>query len=128
MKSIKNVPLWLILAISSLSSGCASFSLFEKEKPITVLAKPVEKTPLNLEAPTPIDAPTIKWTIITKDNIDEVFKKDSDVFFGITPKSYEDLSLLLSEMRTFIVIQRETILKYQEYYEPKKEAKDGGRN
>lgn len=128
MKSIKNVHLWLILAISALSSGCASFSLFEKEKPITILTKPVEKTPLNLEAPDPISAPTMKWTIITKDNINEVFKNDTDVYFGVTPKSYEDFSLFLSEIRTFIVIQSEIILKYKEYYEPKKDEKDGSGN
>ena len=133
MKSIKNAPRWLILATSLLLltnlTGCATiFGLFGKEdvKPIEVVAKPVERAPLNIADPVPLSLKPFEWTIITKENASEVFKKleankDSVVLFGLTDDGYQQLSMTIAEMRTFIATQRQIIIKYKEYYEPKKE-------
>ena len=110
-------------------TGCATiFGLFGKEdvKPIEVVAKPIERAPLNIADPTPLSLKPFEWTIITKENAAEVFKKleankDSIVLFGLTDDGYQQLSMTIAEMRTLIATQRQIIIKYKEYYEPKKE-------
>ena len=133
MKSIKNAQRWLILATSLLLltnlTGCASISgLFGKEdvKPVEVVVKPVERAPLNIVEPAPLSLKPFEWTIITKENAAEVFakleaNKNSIVLFGLTDDGYQQLSMTIAEMRTLIATQRQIIIKYKEYYEPKKE-------
>ena len=131
MKSIKNAQRWLILTTSLLLlsnlTGCASFDIFgSSEKPIEVVSEPIERTPLNIPDPDPLKIKGTTWIIITKENAEEVFKKlesdkDSVVLFGLTDNGYQQLSMTIAEMRTFIVTQRDIIAKYKEYYEPKKE-------
>ena len=131
MKSIKNAQRWLILGTSLLLSinltGCASWNLFGSNvKPIEIVSKPIEKTPLNIAQPDPLSLKPVEWSIITKDNAEEVFaklekNKDSVVLFGLTSDGYQQLSMTIAEMRTLIATQRQIIIKYKEYYEPKKE-------
>ena len=133
MKSIKNAQRWLILSTSLLLSinltGCASWNLFGSSgsvKPVEIISKPIEKTPLNIAQPDPLSLDPIEWSIITKDNADEVFakleaNKDSVVLFGLTSDGYQQLSMTIAEMRTLIATQRQILIKYKEYYEPVKE-------
>lgn len=111
--------------LSSNLTGCASFDLFgPKEKPIEVVSKPVEKTPLNIPQPDPLKLKPFTWVIITKDNATEVFAKleqqgDSVVLFGLTGDGYQELSMTIAELRVFIATQKEIITKYKNYYEKK---------
>ena len=118
-RQIKSV---LLCSLLLLTSGCAFLPSFGKEevKPIEVQTKAVEKTALNLEQPQPIVTKPFKWIIVTPENADEVFSKleDNKVLFAITDDGYQDLSMLMAEIRNFINAQRVIILKYKEYYEP----------
>jgi hypothetical protein len=63
--------------------------------------------------------------VVTPDNIDQVWrnleeKKIDLVLFAITDDGYEEMALNLAQIRNFISQQREIIIKYREYYEPKK--------
>tara|TARA_B110000977_G_scaffold194824_1_gene272145 strand:- start:1470 stop:1820 length:351 start_codon:yes stop_codon:yes gene_type:complete len=113
--------------LSTSLTGCASWDLFgARVKPVEVIAKPIEKTPLRIADPDPLSLKSIEWTVITKDNAEEVFakleeNKDSVVLFGLTSDGYQQLSMTIAEMRTLIATQRQIIIKYKEYYEPKKE-------
>lgn len=85
---------------------------------------PVEKTPLNVVQPDPLSLKPFKWVIITKENAEQIFKKleennESIVLFGLTDNGYQQLSANLAEMRNLISTQRQIIIKYKEYYEPK---------
>lgn len=121
----------LLLAAINLT-GCASFSLpwgsdTPEVKPIEVLTKPVEKTPLAIKQPDPLKVKGIKWYIITKDNAEKVLSDleasgEDPVLFGLTDKGYEDLSIMFSEIRNFISIQRNIIEKYKDYYETPSDA------
>lgn len=120
--------LFAIIMITTLS-GCASFSnLFgESVKPIEVVAKPIEKTPLDIALPDPIKAQPIQWTVITPENAEEVFKKlqadgKNVVLFALTDDGYQQLAITISDLRNFMNTQRTIIIKYKEYYEPAKEA------
>ena len=125
MRSIVNVRSWLIpIIVLPLLSGCASFSLFgQREKPITIETRAVERTRLDLPMPTPLSPRTTRWIIITPENAEKVWEdlreKNIDlVLFAITDDGYEEMAMTMAEIRNFINLQRQIILKYQEYYEP----------
>jgi hypothetical protein len=64
--------------------------------------------------------------LITPQNAEEVWaklrEKNADlVLFGLTDDGYEELSMTMAELRNYIAAQRQVIIKYKEYYEPKKD-------
>jgi len=75
--------------------------------------------------PDPLRLQPIDWVVITPDNAEEVFQrlenKEIDlVLFGLTDEGYKQLAITISELRNMINLQRNIIIKYKEYYEPKK--------
>jgi hypothetical protein len=117
-----NVRTWLpILIIPFLISGC---SVFQK-KPLEVSTVEVERTRLDIPHPEPLNGRTVRWIVITPENAEQVWKelrsKKTDlVLFAITDEGYKELSLTMIELRNYIAQQRSIIIKYQDYYEPKK--------
>jgi hypothetical protein len=126
-----NAPRWLILTTSLLLAssltGCASFDfLGKREKPIEITTKAAEKTPLDIANPDPLKLKPMQWVVITPANQEEVFKslEESGVdpaVFALTPDGYQALAITIGELRNLINTQRNIIIKYKEYYEPKKE-------
>jgi hypothetical protein len=117
---IKSALLSLALIIGL--SGCASFSLFSKEKPIEIKTKAEERTKLNLPEPKPLELKGPNWIIIHPGNSDQVWKdleeKGEDVvLFGLTDTNYETLAIMMAELRNFINTQRLIIQQYKKYYE-----------
>lgn len=117
----------LLIAITfPLISGCASFgNLFggSDVKPITVKTQAVERTPLKLKDPAPLQGRDVKWIVITPENAEQVWKdlkeKNVDlVLIGLTDEGYEQLALTMAELKNYIAQQRSIIIKYKEYYEP----------
>jgi len=105
-------------------SGCSSFGLFSREevKPVEVVVKAEERTPLNIALPDPIKAERFVWVVVTRENFEEQITKieaagQNPVLFSITTDDYQTLSMTVSQMRILIQQQREIIVKYQEYYE-----------
>jgi len=130
IKSTGNVPRWLTLTTSLLIAGslagCASFGFGPREKPIEVVSKPIEKTPLDLPMPDPLRLDPIDWVVVTPANAEEIFQrlenKEIDlVLFGLTDEGYKQLAITIAELRNLINLQRNIIIKYKEYYEPKSE-------
>lgn len=125
-----NVRILQTLIISLLAinlAGCASFSFGTKVKPIEVVAKPIEKTPLDIPLPDPLKLKPIDWVLITPANQEEIFSKleqkgDDLVLIGLTDDGYQQLAITIAELRNLINLQRNIIIKYKEYYEPKKET------
>ena len=120
LRLIKNVL--LSLAIINLT-GCASLLSWGKNvEPINIQTVAVEKTPLTVVMPEPLKTPALTWIVITPDNAEQVFNdlKGNKVLFAISDNGYQDLSMLMAEIRILINQQRVIILKYKEYYEPKK--------
>ena len=126
-----NAPRWLILTTSLLLvsslSGCASFDfLGKREKPIEITTKAADKTPLDIADPDPLKLKPVEWVLVTPSNQEEVFKKLEEkgadpVIFALTADGYQSLAVTIAELRNLINTQRNIIIKYKEYYEPKKE-------
>jgi hypothetical protein len=129
VKSTKNALLWRILATSLILtslSGCASFDLFgAKVKPIEVISKPLDKTPLDIPNPEPLNIKPVEWVVVTPENVNEVFAKLKDegkdvVILAMTADGYMRLSVTMADVRALIATQRQIIIQYKTYYEPPK--------
>lgn len=121
-----NVPVLLTaITLPLFVSGCASFGWRSDVKPVEIQTKAVERTPLRLPDPTPLQARPIEWIIITPDNAEAVWNQlresNTDlVLFALTDDGYEVLSLTMAEIRNFMAQQRGIIMRYRDYYEPVK--------
>jgi hypothetical protein len=76
--------------------------------------------------PDPLRLDPIDWVVVTPANAEEIFQrlesKELDlVLFGLTDEGYKKLAITIAELRNLINQQRNIIIKYKEYYEPKKE-------
>lgn len=115
--------------LASSATGCATldFGLGPKVKPVEVVTKPLDRTPLAIDLPEPLKLDPLQWVVITPANQEEVFKKleaeGSDLaVFALTPDGYQSLAVTIAGLRNLISTQRNIILKYKEYYEPAKDA------
>jgi hypothetical protein len=91
------------------------------------MAKPMDRTPLDIPLPEPLRIKPFEWVLVTPGNAEEVFAKleqrgDDLVVIGLTDEGYQQLAITIAELRNLINLQRNIILKYQEYYEPKQDA------
>jgi hypothetical protein len=104
-------------------SGCAGFSFGSSVKPIEIMSKPIERTPLALPQPSPLRLNKIEWIVITPQNADAVFarleaNRQTPVLFAVTDQGYMNLAMTMAELRNFINTQRQIIIQYKSYYEP----------
>lgn len=85
----------------------------------------MERTPLNLPDPVVPKLEKVDWIVITEENYKEVFdalrkaKKDV-VLFGLTDDGYEVLAVNLAKVRKYLVLHKDVLAKYRDYYEKKK--------
>lgn len=113
-----------LVLISIFSLGISGCSLLgEKKITPTIKTVPVEKTPLGLKPPRPIQLQKLEWIVITPENAESVWNQlrnqdTNTVLFALTDSGYQQISLDFAEIRIFISNQRFIIEQYQEYYEP----------
>ena len=97
----------------------------KREKPIEITTKAADKTPLDIAHPDPLRLKPLEWVVMTPANQEEIFQKIEEkgvdpVVFGLTADGYQALAVTITELRNMINTQRNVIIKYKEYYEPKK--------
>ena len=102
-------------------SGCSSV------KDLQVFTKEVERTPLNLAEPPALKMEKLDWIIINEENYANVFadlkKKNKDVvLFGLTDDGYETLAVNFAQVRKYIILNKNILKKYKDYYEGKKDG------
>jgi hypothetical protein len=98
-----------------LISSCSTLN------PIEVTSTPIEKPQLVLPSADLVNMRELRWIVINEDNVELVFeilrKTGRPVaLFSLDGKSYENVSLNLSDLRTFIQQQTAIIAAYQDYY------------
>ena len=96
---------------------------------IEVSAKPIEKPELVLPPPEVINMKEVKWILLTPENFEEkVAELSTDgrpiVFFALTDKGYENLSLNFNDIRSYIQQQKAIVAAYENYYKNANEALD----
>ena len=105
-----------MLTLITFLTSCSSV------KKLDVFTTEVERQPLDLPKPLTPKLEEIKWTIITSENADEVFKKLKEggidpVLFGLRDEGYEALYKNFAKIRAYMLQQDEIIKSYKEYYE-----------
>ena len=118
----------LLLSSVVLLSGCTLFR--EPVKQIETVKVEVEKPRLNLPNPQPLDLRDVEWVIMTRENAEEVFAElekrgEPIAIFGLTSQGYEALSLNIADIKVYLGTQKELLVQYRDYYEQKKEEKNG---
>lgn len=118
----------LLLSSVVLLSGCTLFR--EPVKQIETVKVEVEKPRLNLPNPQPLDLRDVEWVIVTRENAEEVFAElekrgEPIAIFGLTSQGYEALSLNIADIKVYLGTQKELLVQYRDYYEQKKEEKNG---
>lgn len=115
------------MILTILVSGC---SLWSDPDPVEVTTTPVEKPELELPSADTLRMRDIEWHLVTPDNADKVFADARQsgrpvVFFALTDKGYERLSLNISDIRAYIQQQKTIISAYERYYKKSQKALDG---
>ena len=103
-----------LLLLSSCVAAIKEISSYKIEK---------KREPLALSVPIPLELQNVDWSIITKENAEEVFEKIKNdkngdyALFALTDTGYEKLALNFADIRNKLAEQRQIILSYKEYYE-----------
>lgn len=112
----------LAIALSFLLlTGCAMDQVFVKPEI-------VEKPPLVLVEPEPINQLPLEWHVITKGNLEkklaEIEKENGTVvLFALTAEGYQALSMNAADARRYIRQLNKHLEAMKKYYEPKTEEK-----
>lgn len=98
-----------------LLSACAA------AQPTQISTKPIDKPTLVLPTADTLNLREIKWIIITPENVDQVFKTlpttgGKVAVFALTDKGYQDLSLNINDLRTYVQQLQAIIIAYDGYY------------
>ena len=113
-----------VIVAAVMLQGCALLG-WKAMEGIEIKKKAVDRTPLNLADPQPLKPTVPQWRVITPENQAQVFselksKNIDQVLFALTDDGYEELAVDIAQIRALIAQQRDVIVKYREYYEPKK--------
>ncbi len=111
----------LLLVAVAFITGCSSTP---KVKQIEVTSKVVEKLPLNMSVPKPLELQDVNWLIVTEENIDEVWqllKDDNEgvALFALRKGDYERLAINIKEIRALLGEYIVVLRAYKDYYEEK---------
>jgi hypothetical protein len=112
-----------VLLISSLTllSACAS------QEKVVVQTEIIKADIPTQSRPKPISLSNIKFYVVTKENLNDflkIFEKENNdiVFYSMSVKDYEKMSLNIAELRRYI-IQQDKIIVYYEKAVKKEEDK-----
>ena len=110
----------LLVVVLLIFSGC---STFKSEKQIEVITQEIEKPKLILDVVEPLDLKPIKWIVITRENVAQVFNQieqegKSVALFALDTDTYEILAINMEDIKRYILTQNQILIKYKEYYEP----------
>lgn len=120
-----------MLILTTFLSSCALFR--DPVKEIEVVTKTVERVPLNIPDQDPLYLVPPEWFVVTPNNIDEVWRQLEEdgfdvVLFAVTDEGYKQISYDFLKIRQHINYNKFIIRKYKEYYEPKKDKDDNGKD
>lgn len=106
----------MLLSLTLLLSSCSAL-----ERTIQIEAIPEKKTVIaKAQPPKPLSMNEVKWYVVTNENLED-FKKEIEkvqgelVFYAIIPKTYENMTLNLEEIRRYLLQQKSNITYYENY-------------
>ena len=123
----KRLPSWTSVCVFCIAlaftaiflSGC---SMTPKVKEVAITTTAIEKLPLSLPNPQPLELQEVEWIIVTEENIEEVWqllrdKNEGVALFALRHGDYERLALNIKDIRATIGEYVVVLKQYKEYYE-----------
>ena len=97
----------LLVVVLLIFSSC---STFKSEKQVEVITQEIEKPKLNLDVVEPLDLKPIKWIVITRENVAQVFSEieqegKSVALFALDTDTYEILAINMEDIKRYILTQ-----------------------
>ncbi len=116
----------IVLSLILLSSGCSTYKALTEAVTVTKVVQ--AKIPVQ-ERPKPVNLDDINWYVVTEKNMDEFISRFEEengalVFYAMSVRDYETLSLNMADLKRYILQQKEIIIYYEGSVEPKKEEED----
>ena len=112
---------WLLIpTLVILLSSCGAIQFKSPvEPPVVVKTEYVERQIPIQQRPAPVQMVDVQWYVVNKNNLEEFLtriKNDSGevVFMAVSPKGYENLAVGISDLRRYILQQKEIIVYYEE--------------
>jgi len=120
------MTLSLILLSSIILSGCSAVGQIKEMITVTEVVKPVIPV---VERPKQLSLNDLHFYVVTEDNFDDFKVRYMDdnnvfVFYAISVKGYEALSLNMAELKRYILQQKSIIVYYEESVSPDNEEKE----
>jgi hypothetical protein len=109
------------IVIAILLTGCTPVELPTPVKPVVLKRIPIPRTPLNLPTIDKVVSETVEWTIVTPDNVDEIFASmiangNPPALFTVTSEGYENIAINTQGSLRVILQQKAVIKGYHTYY------------
>jgi len=107
-----------ILSLLLLTSGCSWLTPKPEEKVVVQTKYVKHEIPLQM-APKPLSLNNVTWYVVTEENFPkfiETYKKengDAWVFYALSVRSYEGMSLNMAEIRRYLQQQKAVIVYYE---------------
>lgn len=130
------LKLTLLLSTLSITSGCATFSLFEEEPPKEVVKIQTVQVPIPIthpDLPRAVQLKRPEFKVVSAKNVEQ-FLKDMEVqnggslvFVAMTIDDYEVLAYNVQELKRYINQLKEVVVYYRNI-DPNKETKDESKN
>lgn len=115
-----NKTLILTLILSSLTlNGCSVFQKDPEPREIRIVTLPADIELYQPPLPKSVGLENVHWHVITGENLEEKLLElekltgGAFVIYAITPKTYENLSFNMQELRRYIREQQEIIIYYR---------------
>jgi hypothetical protein len=105
--------LWVLLGVFLV--GCSI---------LRTKSEPIERFPLAITNPAPLQLKPVGFLVLTPDTTQQFFKKLGDknqkeVGICLSGADYKHLSENMQSIKEYIILQKQIISAYKEYYEPK---------
>jgi hypothetical protein len=116
----------LILLSSIAISGCSTPNSIKEVITVTEVIRPIIP---QVERPKQLSFSEVRFYVVTEETLGDFKLRFMDdhgefVFYAISVKDYESLSLNMAELKRYILQQKDIILYYEESVAPKEEPKD----
>lgn len=119
----------LIRSVLGFLTLCVLSACGQPVEEIKVSTSPVDRPVLVLPEADRIITRPVEWIVVTPDNVEQVFnelrsRNQSLALFAVTADGYENISLNLNDIRTYIQQQQMIIVAYENYYQASTAALD----